>query len=104
MSRVPAPPDSATPAPAPLWAAGRFVLRVHGVGSNWQRLIEVRRPFALIGRLPGADVPIDDRAVSSRHAYLHLDRRGLFAVDLASRSGSRIGPEGRAAGWLRPGQ
>jgi pSer/pThr/pTyr-binding forkhead associated (FHA) protein len=87
----------------PLWASGRFALRVHGVGSNWQRVVEVRRPYALIGRVPGSDVLVDDRVVSARHVYMHLDPRGLFAVDLASRAGSRIGPEGRAAGWLRPG-
>lgn len=87
----------------PLWVSGRFALRVHGIGSNWQRVVEIRRPYGLIGRVPGSDVLIDDRNVSARHVYLHLDARGLFAVDLASRSGSRIGPEGRAAGWLRAG-
>ena len=46
---------------------------------------------------------IDDPAVSSRHAYLHLDRRGLFAVDLATRTGTRVGPDRAPAGWLRPG-
>ena len=102
MASVPTPPGPRTN-PSPLWASARFVLRVHGVGSNWQRDVEVRRPFALIGRIPGSDVTIDDRAVSSRHTYLHLDRRGLFAVDLATRSGSRIGPENRAAAWLVPG-
>lgn len=91
------------PPSIPLWSSGRFALRVHGVGSNWQRVVEVRRPYALVGRVPGSDVLIDDRAVSARHVYLHLDARGLFAVDLASRSGSRIGPESRAADWLRPG-
>jgi pSer/pThr/pTyr-binding forkhead associated (FHA) protein len=46
---------------------------------------------------------IDDPAASSRHAYLHLDRRGLFAVDLATRTGTRVGPGGGLSGWLRPG-
>ena len=32
-----------------------------------------------------------------------MSGRGLFAVDLASRSGSRVGPEQRLSGWLRPG-
>src|SRR5205823_4292603 len=39
-----------------------------------------------------------------RHAYLHLDRRGLYAVDLATRSGTRVGPAGRPAGWLVAGE
>ncbi len=102
MASLPTPPGP-RPNPSPLWAAGRFALRVHGVGSNWRRDVEVRRPYALVGRIPGTDVTIDDRDVSSRHVYLHLDRRGLFAVDLATRGGSRIGPEGRAAAWLAPG-
>jgi pSer/pThr/pTyr-binding forkhead associated (FHA) protein len=46
---------------------------------------------------------LDDPAVSSRHAYLHLTARGLFAVDLATRSGTRVGPSGAPAGWLAPG-
>lgn len=102
MASVPRPPGPRSQ-PCPLWVAGRFVLRVHGIGSNWRRDLEIRRPYALVGRLPGADVRIDDPAVSTRHAYLHLDRRGLFAVDLASRGGSRIGPKGQAAAWLAPG-
>jgi pSer/pThr/pTyr-binding forkhead associated (FHA) protein len=66
--------------------------------------VTIDRPHALVGRISGADVGIDDPAVSARHAYLHLDHRGLYAVDLATRSGTRIGVEGHAAGWLGPGQ
>ena len=102
MATPPYPSGASSPA-TPLWASGRFTLRVHGVGSNWQRVVEIRRPYALIGRVPGSDILIDDRNISARHMYLHMDSRGLFAVDLASRSGSRIGPDGRAAAWLQPG-
>jgi pSer/pThr/pTyr-binding forkhead associated (FHA) protein len=87
-----------------LWASGRFVLRVHEVENQaGPRLVEVHRPYALIGRAPGADVVIDDQSVSARHAYLHLDRRGVFAVDLATEDGTRIGPHARLADWIRPG-
>jgi hypothetical protein len=65
--------------------------------------VRVARPFALIGRISGADVQIEDRAVSGRHVYLHLDRRGLFAVDLATRTGTRFGNSAQGAAWLRPG-
>jgi pSer/pThr/pTyr-binding forkhead associated (FHA) protein len=58
----------------------------------------------LIGRAPGADVVLDDHAVNARHVYLHLDRRGIFAVDLATRTGSRIGSLEQSAAWLRPGE
>lgn len=67
----------------------------------------VLRPFAMIGRAPDADVWIDHPDASLRHVYLHLDRRGVFAVDLASRTGVRFDDDtraGRRAGWLRPGQ
>ena len=102
MATPPFPPGASSPT-APLWASGRFALRVHGVGSNWQRVVEIRRPYALIGRIPGSDVLIDDRN-DQRPSHLSAPgHRGLFAVDLASRSGSQIGPEGRAAAWLRPG-
>lgn len=102
MAKPPALPGPAR-RPGPLWASGRFALRVIGVdGPRWPR-IEIRRPYALIGRAPGADVRIDDPVLSSRQVYLHLDRRGLFAADLASRNGSRIGPDGLASSWLKPG-
>ena len=57
----------------------------------------------MIGRITGADVRIEDHRASARHLYLHLDRRGLYAVDLATRTGTRVGPEGRSSGWLSPG-
>lgn len=81
-----------------LWSQGGFTLRVSGGPT-----VEVDEPFAVIGRAPGGTVTIDDPAASSRHAYLHLDRRGLFAVDLATRTGTRVGPGGGPWGWLRPG-
>jgi hypothetical protein len=92
-----------SPSPA-WWATGRFALRVHGAGDGYDRPVELRRPYALIGRVTGADVVLDDPAVSPRHVYLHLDRRGLFAVDLDTPAGSRIGPREQPVGWLRPGE
>jgi pSer/pThr/pTyr-binding forkhead associated (FHA) protein len=75
-------------------------LRVEGPA---QGNIDIRWPYALIGRASDCDVVLDDPAVASRHVYLHLDPRGLFAIDLASHSGSRIGPEKRLSSWLAPG-
>lgn len=66
-------------------------------------IVEIAAPYTLVGRGPGAGVRIDDPAVSSRHAYLHLDRRGLFAVDLATRTGTRVGAARAPAGWLHEG-
>lgn len=91
------------PAPSPLWASGRFTLRVRGGRPSASGLVTIRRPYALIGSDTTSDVVLDDPAIGARHVYLHLDRRGLYAVDLASRGGSRIGRAGRLAGWLAPG-
>ncbi|MBX6312819.1 MAG: FHA domain-containing protein, partial [Isosphaeraceae bacterium] len=81
-----------------------MTLRIHEPSASSPREVVVARPYALIGRITGADIVIDDRAVSTRHAYLHLDRRGLFVVDLATRTGTRLGTTRRPAGWLRPGE
>jgi pSer/pThr/pTyr-binding forkhead associated (FHA) protein len=86
-----------------LWAEGDMMFRVAGAGAESDRLVKVRRPFALVGRAGGADIAIDDRAVSSSHAYLHLDPRGVYAVDLVTRTGTRINGSHQMVGWLRPG-
>ena len=93
-----------TPPPRPpLWADGWLALAPAGPGGRPGAAVVLDRPYATIGRSEGADLRIDDREVSARHVYLHLDARGLLAVDLATRSGSKIGPEGRRWGWLAPG-
>jgi pSer/pThr/pTyr-binding forkhead associated (FHA) protein len=90
------------PPPGSLWVDGEFTLRLREPGS--ERILRIRRPFALLGRLAGSDIRIEDRAVSARHVYLHLNRRGVFGVDLATRTGTRFGAAGHSLGWLRPGQ
>jgi pSer/pThr/pTyr-binding forkhead associated (FHA) protein len=84
------------------WCSGGFTLRV--LGSRGGQTVSVPVPYGVIGRAPGGTLVLDDPAVSSRHAYLHLDRRGLFAVDLATRTGTRVGSGGELSGWLGPGQ
>jgi pSer/pThr/pTyr-binding forkhead associated (FHA) protein len=92
----------------PLWADGELTLGIYEPGASPgtapARVVTVRRPYALVGRAGGADVAIDDPDVSVRHAYLHLDERGLFGVDLATRTGTRFGASGASTGWLAPGQ
>ncbi len=87
----------------PLWADGQFTVRVRGPGSEAVRSFRVRRPFALIGQIPGADLRIDDPEVDGRHTFLILDRRGLFGVDLLSRTGTRFAGATAAWSWLGPG-
>jgi pSer/pThr/pTyr-binding forkhead associated (FHA) protein len=87
----------------PLWVDGDMMFRVAGSAAEPDRLIKVRRPFAVVGRAPDADLIINDRAASARHAYLHLDPRGVYAVDLVTRTGTRIRGSDQLVGWLRPG-
>jgi signal transduction histidine kinase len=87
----------------PQWVEGDMMVRVAGEGATNDRMVKVDRPFALVGRSRNADLVIADQAVSSSHAYLHLDRRGVYVVDLVTRSGVRINGVDEAAGWLRPG-
>jgi pSer/pThr/pTyr-binding forkhead associated (FHA) protein len=86
-----------------LWASGGFILRVFSNSPAPAAIVSVATPFAVIGRTAGSTLMIDDPAVSSRHAYLHLDHRGLFAVDLATRTGTRVGNDRAPAGWLTVG-
>ena len=81
-----------------------MLLRVRGIGQEGSRIVRVRRPYALVGRQSACDVVIDDANVSSRHVYLHVDRRGVFAVDLVTRSGTRFAGKPLHYLWLRPGQ
>jgi pSer/pThr/pTyr-binding forkhead associated (FHA) protein len=86
-----------------LWVDGQFTVRVRGPGAEAGRAFRVRRPFALIGQIPGADLRIDDPEVDGRHAFLILDRRGLFGVDLLSRTGTRFAAATAPWSWLGPG-
>ncbi len=60
------------------------------------------QPFVVIGRDGSADLPLDDAAVSRRHAYLQVLDGRVFCVDLASRSGVRWPDGPRPSGWLDP--
>jgi pSer/pThr/pTyr-binding forkhead associated (FHA) protein len=87
----------------PLWVDGQLTVRVRGPGPEPGRVVHVRRPFALIGQIPGADIRIDDPAVDGRHALLILDRRGVFGVDLLTGTGTRFAGSADASAWLGPG-
>ncbi len=88
----------------PLWTGGEMMLRVQGKGREPERIVRIKRPFALIGQAVDADIRLIDQAVSTWHVYLHLDPRGLYAVDLATRTGTRLNGTDQRIGWLRPGQ
>jgi pSer/pThr/pTyr-binding forkhead associated (FHA) protein len=61
-------------------------------------------PFLLAGREARADLPLDDPAVSKRHAYLQVIAGRVFCLDLQSRGGVRWDGRPRHSGWLEPGQ
>ncbi len=104
MSDRSPPPPTDSQGPAPLWALGRLRLRIRPPDGGPGRVLRIARPFALIGRGTGADLRVNAPDASTRHAYLHLDHRGLFGVDLATRTGTRFSGAPLAAAWLRPGE
>lgn len=83
----------------PLWVDGEIVLRLDDGPP-----VRVAQPYALIGRAENAQLRIADPRASARHLYLHLDRRGVFAVDLATRTGTRFGDASGPVAWVDPGQ
>jgi hypothetical protein len=65
------------------------------VWAGERRLIhELRERQCVIGRSPGCDLQIDDPLVSELHARLSLAGDQVTLVDLASRSGTSLGPGG----------
>ncbi|HTE55675.1 MAG TPA: sigma 54-interacting transcriptional regulator [Kofleriaceae bacterium] len=84
-------PDDATLATEDLVSPGRGqrVLLVIGRSAVRAHALPERGELVL-GRSRGADVVIDDRSVSRRHARLVLDGRRLAIADLGSVNGTRI--------------
>jgi pSer/pThr/pTyr-binding forkhead associated (FHA) protein len=97
-------PDDHYDSTGPLWVDGDMTLSVRGQGRDTDRIVKIGRPFALVGQSPDSDICLDDPGVSARHAYLHLDTRGLYVVDLLTRAGTRIEQTGQGVGWVYPGQ
>lgn len=87
----------------PLWADGSIALRVRDRRQRSWRAAKVRRPFAVIGSHPAADVVIARPGVEPHHVFLFLDRRGLFAVDLRTEAGTRFAGSQAEASWLGAG-
>ena len=88
----------------PYWNGIRVGLEILEPGAAARRSLTLARPFGVVGRSAESDIRLDDRAVSSRHAYLHADARGLFVVDLATRTGTRFEGLAASSGWLFPGE
>jgi pSer/pThr/pTyr-binding forkhead associated (FHA) protein len=85
-------------------ASGPLELEFILPGQVTPRRHTFKRPFVLLGRAPGNDVPLPVGRVSRRHVYLQMIGGGLFFADLGSRTGIRLHGEPTAHGWLSPGQ
>jgi pSer/pThr/pTyr-binding forkhead associated (FHA) protein len=77
-----------------------FVLDVEGPGQGEGVSRTFKRPFALIGRDPNADLVLDHALVSGRHAYLQVVAGGVYCVDLGSRSGVAWEKGPARSGWV----
>jgi pSer/pThr/pTyr-binding forkhead associated (FHA) protein len=95
--------DQAKEQGSPLWTPGEMIFRVGGTGSESGRVVPIDRPFALVGQSSDSEIRLGGPGVNGRHVYLHLDPRGVYAVDLVTRSGTRFNGADQGAGWLRPG-
>lgn len=94
----------------------RAPLRLEVEHPEWTAPVErtLPLPFALIGRDERADLLLDDKAVSHRHAYLQMMAGHWWWVDLDSRTGTyttdmtpvsrRDRGDGCSSGPLLPGQ
>lgn len=87
----------------PLWVDGSIVLRVRDKRHRAWRIVKVRRPYAVLGRHPKADLVLDREGVADHHVFLFLDSRGLFGVDLRTDRGTRFAGTDAEASWLGSG-
>lgn len=61
-------------------------------------------PFAVIGRGPEADLSLNDKSVSWRHAYLQMIGGQMLCVDLQSRTGVYWNERAEKSSWLDANQ
>lgn len=78
-------PGAAQRPAAPEPASGRAALEL---GDQGQRV--TLSDSAIIGRMPGCDVQLDDPSVSRRHARISKDPRGWLIEDLGSTNGITV--------------
>ena len=64
----------------------------------------IAQPFVIVGRLPQAQICLDDPEVSERHAYLQLIGGRLYGVDLGSRTGTFLAGNPFQRGWIEHAQ
>jgi pSer/pThr/pTyr-binding forkhead associated (FHA) protein/anti-anti-sigma regulatory factor len=75
-------------------------LRISGRELGADQLLELRQPFAVVGRAPSADISLRSSKLSYRHAYLQVLDQRVFCLDLKSQTGLFWGDRRRSYGWL----
>lgn len=97
QAKVPSLPANAIKIPGRRqsgWAEVRAMVRVAPPGEETWSMVELTRPYAVIGRKPGSDITIAHAGLEPLHIYLHFDENGCYAVDMRTHTGMRI--NGRA--------
>ncbi len=79
---------------------GSLVVGLEGTGELGPQRADLGRPFAVIGRSPGADLTLDHWQVSRRHVYLQRIGHRIFWLDLESRTGVQVEGRSGLSGWL----
>jgi len=93
-------PRSASRRPTEDIAHRDLLLRISGRELGEGRLLELRQPFAVIGRSSDADISLRSSKLSYRHAYLQVLDERVLCVDLKSTTGLIWGGHRRSYGWL----
>ena len=86
-----------------------------GANSPWELTVDpggaplpdrscFEQPFLIVGQDPGADLRLQHKDVSDRHAFLQWVEGRLHVLDLGSRTGVLYEGRRLRAGWLAPGQ
>ena len=75
-----------------------------GSARGRDRVVRVRRPFALLGRIAGSDVRIEDRAVSGGTSTCTWTAAASSASTWPPAPAPGRGPARHSSGWLQPGE
>ncbi|MCI0461935.1 MAG: FHA domain-containing protein [Gemmataceae bacterium] len=81
-------------------ATGPIRLRVERPPQDDIEEMVLRRPFAVVGSTPGADVRLDASAASKRQAYLQVLEGHTFCIPLDTHTTLLPPNQPGAAGWL----
>lgn len=103
VSGSPAPPVPTQLGNAPVDSGSDLRVVLRGVGGRYHgRSFTLERP-RLVGRVPEADIRIDDSAFAERHARIDLSGDVIILRDLGSADGSVVNGQPARDAVLKPG-